>query len=278
MSGINKSMIERSHSKISISRQCELLGISRGSVYYKPKPLEDILQELLNALDEEYTKTPFYGSRKLAKQLSKRFGRDINRKCIQRLMRLLGLQAIYSRPNTSWANRAHKKYPYLLNNLHLTGINQVWSTDITYIRLKGGFVYLAAVIDWHSRKVLSWRLSNTLDSDFCIEALKEALENGKPDIFNTDQGCQFTSDAFIKVLKDNNIKISMDGKGRALDNVFVERLWRSVKYENVYLKGYETIAEAKVGLREYFEFYNNVRIHQSLGYKTPKEVHFAAAA
>lgn len=271
-------MVERGHLKISVSRQCELLGISRASVYYKPKPLDHEELELLRALDEEYTKNPFYGSRKLARVLSKRLCRSVNRKSVQRLMRILGIHAIYATPNTSRANRAHQKYPYLLNGLVLTGVNQVWSTDITYVRLKGGFAYLAAVIDWYSRRVLSWRLSNTLDSDFCIDALKEALETGTPQIFNTDQGCQFTSDGFTKVLKDKGIKISMDGKGRALDNVFVERLWRSVKYENIYLKGYETIAEAKAGLKEYFLFYNSERIHQSLDYQTPSEVHFAKAA
>ena len=185
----------------------------------------------------------------------------------------MGLQAIYPKPNTSKANAGHKKYPYLLNNLHLTGINQVWSTDITYIRLEEGFAYLVAIIDWHSRKVLSWRLSNTMDTRFCLEALRGALETGKPSIFNTDQGSQFTSNEFTGELEKNEIKISMDGKGRALDNIFVERLWRSVKYENVYLKGYRTLKEARRGLAAYFTFYNEDRIHQALGYKTPVEVH-----
>ena len=189
----------------------------------------------MNRIDEQYTETPFYGSRKIARILTKKFHTPINRKRIQRLMRKMGLQAIYPKPNTSKANAGHKKYPYLLNNLHLTGINQVWSTDITYIRLEEGFAYLVAIIDWHSRKVLSWRLSNTMDTRFCLEALRGALETGKPSIFNTDQGSQFTSNEFTGELEKNEIKISMDGKGRALDNIFVERLWRSVKYENVYL-------------------------------------------
>ncbi len=204
--------------------------------------------------------------------------RTLNRKRIQRLMRNMGIVAIYPKPNTSRVNSEHTKYPYLLNNLAITRPNQVWSTDITYIRLEGGFAYLVAIIDWYSRKVLSWRFSNTLDNGFCIEALKDALSQGSPDIFNMDQGSQFTSNIYLQVLKDKEIKISMDGKGRALDNILVERLWRSVKYENVYLKGYRTMREAKLGVGEYFEFCNRERIHQSLGYKTPEEVHYAVAA
>ncbi len=197
----------------------------------------------------------------------------VNRKRVQRLMRLMGLEAIYQKPQTSLANPEHKKYPYLLRGMSIDKPNQVWSTDITYIRLEKGFVYLSAVIDWHSRYVLSWRLSNTLDSVFCVEALEEALDKGKPNIFNTDQGVQFTSRDFISVLQAADIKISMDGKGRAIDNVFVERLWRSLKYECVYLREFESVRALHQGLLEYFEFYNNERLHQSLGYAVPASVH-----
>lgn len=273
-----RKMIEPKNKNISISRQCALLDVNRSSVYYQAKPKAKADIELLHALDEEYTRTPFYGSRRMCRVLAARAGRAINRKCVQRLMRILGIEAIYPRENTSLANAAHKKYPYLLRGFTASAVNQVWSTDITYVRLESGFVYLVAVIDWFSRRVLSWRLSNTLDSDFCIRALQDALRTGKPTIFNTDQGCQFTSDGFINVLKSNDIRISMDGKGRALDNIFVERLWRTVKYEDIYIKGYSTMSEVRVGLQQYFEFYNKTRIHQSLDYKTPEEVHFAKAA
>ncbi len=203
-------------------------------------------------------------------------GCPVNRKRVQRLMRLMGLEAIYQKPQTSQSNPEHKKYPYLLRGLSIDKPNQVWSTDITYIRLERGFVYLSAIIDWHSRYVLSWRLSNTLDSVFCVEALKDALSKGKPEIFNTDQGVQFTSLDFISVLKADEIKISMDGKGRALDNIFIERLWRSLKYEFVYLHEFETIRELYQGLFEYFEFYNNARLHQALGYAVPASVHIGS--
>jgi putative transposase len=229
----------------------------------------------MDAIDEQYTKTPFYGTRRMAVEMSKKFERPINRKKIRRLMKKLGLSAIYPKPNLSKGNKQHKKYPYLLKNLVLTSSNQAWSTDITYVRLKDGFAYLMAVIDWYSRKVIAWGISNTMDTDFCVSILKESLNHGKPSIFNTDQGSQFTSEKFTGVLEVNEIKISMDGKGRALDNVFVERLWRSVKYENIYLKGYENLREAKAGLTEYFEFYNTERPHQSLGYKYPEDVHMA---
>ena len=234
--------------------------------------------DLMKKIDEQYTKTPFYGSRKMAKAIGKELGRQVNRKRVQRLMRLMGLAAIYPKPNTSKAKPGDKKYPYLLRNLVLTGPNQVWSTDITYVRLEHGFAYLIAVIDWYSRKVISWRLSNTMEASACANVLVDALKHGKPDIFNTDQGSQFTSELFIKVLDDAKIKISMDGRGRALDNVFVERLWRSVKYENIYLKGYKSVQEARFGLEEYFRFYNTERMHESLGYKTPEEIHNAGAA
>jgi len=227
-------------------------------------------------IDAEYTRHPFYGSRKLTVYLCG-IGHQVNRKRIQRLMGILGLVGMAPGPNTSRPSPQHVVYPYLLRGVAVTRPNQVWSTDITYIRLARGFVYLAAVIDWYSRKVLSWRLSNTLDSGFCVDCLEQALQTyGIPEIFNTDQGCQFTSEAFTSVLKAHCISISMDGRGRALDNIFVERLWRSVKHEDVYLKGYTTVPELQLGLTEYFLFYNRERTHQSLDYKTPDVIYRTA--
>lgn len=228
-------------------------------------------------IDETYTDFPYFGSRKMARYLSRKTGVRINRKRIQRLMREMGIMAIYAKPRTSIPDPGHKIYPYLLRGLKVTRPNQVWSTDITYVRLSHGFVYLVAIIDWFSRKVLSWRLSNTMDTRFCREALEEALAKGKPEIFNTDQGSQFTSEEFTEVLKGEGISISMDGRGRALDNIFVERLWRSVKYEDIYPKGYRTMQEAWRGLTEYFKRYNTERPHESLDYRTPAEVHELAA-
>lgn len=253
---------------VSVRRQCELLSLNRSSFYYEPEPVSAEDQAVMNQIDEIYTKCPFYGARKISREL-KRLGSFVGRKRTGRLMRLMGLEAVFPKRNTSKPHPGHPVYPYLLRGVTVNRTNQVWSMDITYIRLKQGFVYLAAVIDWKSRYVLSWKISNTLTTDFCVEALKEALTYGTPEIFNTDQGCQFTSEEFVKVLKDRKIQISMDGRGRALDNIFVERLWRSVKYENAYLKGYETIPDAEAGLREYFDFYNLQRHHQSLAYKTP---------
>lgn len=262
-------MIQQEESSpVSVRRQCELLSLNRSSFYYEPEPINPEDQAVMNQIDEIYTKCPFYGARKISREL-KRLGFFVGRKRTGRLMRLMGLEAVFPKRNTSKPHPGHPVYPYLLRGITINRTNQVWSMDITYIRLKQGFVYLAAVIDWKSRYVLSWKISNTLTTDFCVEALKEALTYGTPEIFNTDQGCQFTSEEFVKVLKDRKIQISMDGRGRALDNIFVERLWRSVKYENVYLKGYETIPDAEVGLREYFDFYNLQRHHQSLAYKTP---------
>ncbi len=227
---------------------------------------------LMRAIDEIYTEYPFYGSRRIIVELKRKsFG--INRKRVQRLMRVMGLEAIYPKPKTTYRNKKHKVYPYLLRGILIDRPNQVWSTDITYIPLQEGFMYLTAVIDWFSRYVISWRLSNTLDSDFCVEALQDALNTGTPDIFNTDQGVQFTSYDFTNCLKSAGIKISMDGKGRALDNIFVERLWRSVKYENVYLKDYRNGADLHYGMEDYFSFYNMKRPHQSLEYKVPAEIH-----
>ena len=231
---------------------------------------------LLTLIDAEYTRHPFYGSRKMVVHLGK-MGHRVNRKRVRRLMGILGLAGMAPGPNTSQPHPRHKIYPYLLRGVKVTRPNQVWSTDITYIRLARGFVYLTAVIDWYSRKVLAWRLSNTLDSGFCVECLEQALQAyGLPEIFNTDQGCQFTSDAFTGVLKLHDIAISMDGRGRALDNIFVERLWRSVKHEDVYLKGYVNLPELQLGLTEYFEFYNTERFHQSLSYLTPDQVYQTA--
>ena len=258
-----------------VVRQCELTGVSRATVYAQraPRPASEQDLELLRLIDEQYTRRPFYGSRKMVSYLKVQ-GHLVNRKRVQRLMRILGLAGMAPGPNTSRPQPQHKVYPYLLRGVVVERPNQVWSTDITYIRLTHGFVYLVAVIDWYSRHVLSWRISNTLDTAFCVDCLEEALQRyGNPEIFNTDQGCQFTSESFTGVLKARGIAISMDGRGRALDNIFVERLWRSVKYEDVYLKGYTNPMELMIGLTEYFVFYNDERPHQSLGNRTPAEVY-----
>lgn len=264
---------------LAVTRQCELAGVARSTVYVPPLVAapDDLELLLLTLIDAEYTRNPFYGSRKMVIHLGKQ-GHLVNRKRVQRLMGILGLAGMAPGPHTSQPHPQHKVYPYLLRGVHVTRPNQVWSTDITYIRLARGFVYLVAVIDWYSRKVLAWRLSNTLDSGFCVDCLEQALQAyGTPEIFNTDQGSQFTSDAFTGVLKSHDISISMDGRGRALDNIFVERLWRSVKHENVYLKGYVNMPELLLGLTEYFEFYNTERFHQSLSYCTPNQVYQTAS-
>ena len=262
-------MIDRKSHELSVRRQCELLRVSRSGLYYEPEPTNPDELALMRHIDELHLKYPFYGSRKLADAL-RREGQDVNRKRIQRLMRVMGLEAMAPKPKTSEPHPEHVVYPYLLRGLAIGRVNQVWATDITYIPMKAGFVYLVAIMDWYSRRVLSWRLSNTLDSSFCVEALEEALDRfGKPEIFNTDQGAQFTAEAFTKPLRDRGIAISMDGKGRCLDNVFVERLWRSLKYEEVYLHGYDDVAQARAGIRRYFGFYNDERSHQALGYQTP---------
>lgn len=254
---------------LSVRQQCEILFMNRSSFYYEPVPVSAEDKVIMDLIDEIYTACPFYGARKISRKL-KELGIPIGRKRTASLMHLMGLCAVFPKRNLSKPHPDHPVYPYLLRGVEITRSNQVWSMDITYIKLKRGFVYLAAVIDWKSRYVLSFRLSNTLTPDFCAEALNEALQYGTPEIFNTDQGSQFTSEEFIAALKKHpSIQISMDGRGRAIDNIFVERLWRSVKYENVYLKGYETIPQAETGLKEYFEFYNTERHHQSLNYKTP---------
>jgi putative transposase len=264
-----RALIEREECEdLSVRDQCGILELNRSSLYYEPVPASAEDKVVMDLIDEIYTDKPFYGARKISLKL-KELGVPVGRYRAGSLMRLMGLEAVFPRKNTSKPHPDHPVYPYLLRGVEITHSDQVWSMDITYIKLKKGFVYLAAVIDWRSRYVLSFRLSNTLTPDFCVEALEEALEYGTPEIFNTDQGSQFTSDEFISVLKKNGIQISMDGRGRAADNIFVERLWRSVKYENVYLKGYETIPDAEEGLKEYFNFYNTERHHQSLGYKTP---------
>jgi putative transposase len=264
---------------LAFVRQCELAGVARSTGYipYVIAVPDELELLLLSLIDAEYTRHPFYGSRKMVVHLATK-GHHVNRKRVQRLMGILGLAGIAPGPNTSRPHPQHKIYPYLLRGVNVIRPNQVWSTDITYIRLAGGFAYLVAVIDWYSRKVLAWRLSNTLDSGFCVDCLEQSLRVfGTPEIFNTDQGCQFTSDAFTGVLTGHGIAISMDGRGRALDNIFVERLWRSVKYEDVYLKGYVTMPELQMGLTEYFEFYNNERPHQSLGDSTPDRIYHTAS-
>jgi putative transposase len=253
------------------------LGLSRSTLYYKPRDDDDGDLLLKRMIDELYTKVPFYGSRKVAAWFELK-GYDVGRKRIQRLMREMGIEAIYSKPRTTVANPGHKIYPYLLRNVPVTRPNQVWSADITYVPIQGGFVYLVAVIDWFSRYVVSWSVSNTMDVGFCMTALEDALAQGRPDIFNTDQGSQFTSQVFTGRLIESEVQISMDGRGRAFDNIFVERLWRSVKYEDVYLKGYATVPEAIRGLRAYFGFYNDERLHQALEYRTPRDVHYGKAA
>lgn len=267
--------IEWDHPELSLRRQMELLSISPGAIYYKPVPMNAYSLDLMDMIDRQYLETPFYGSRRMAAFLSN-MGHPCNRKRVQRLMRIMGIEAIYPKQNLSRPSVGHKIYPYLLRDLEIIRPNQVWSTDITYVRIKGGFVYLVAIIDWFSRYVLSWKISNSLDTLFCIEALEEAFKYGSPEIFNMDQGCQFTSENYVKNLLDKSIKVSMDGKGRALDNIFVERLWRSVKYEEIYLKDYRsyTFKNAYEFIGKYFNFYNLKRLHQSLEYKTPYVVHF----
>lgn len=258
-------MIDPDQPSLSVRRQCELLAISRSGLYYEPVPTSPDELALMRRLDELHLKYPFYGSRKLSLELRNE-GRDANRKRVQRLMRVMGLEAMAPKPKTSEPHPEHAVYPYLLRGLRISRVNQVWATDITYIPMKAGFVYLVAIMDWYSRRVLSWRISTTLDSSFCIEALERF---GKPEIFNTDQGAQFTADAFTKLLRDRGVAISMDGKGRCLDNVFVERLWRSLKYEEVYLHAYDSVANARAGIGRYLAFYNDKRSHQALGYQTP---------
>lgn len=264
--------IEKDNPDIPVIRQCQLCGLARSGYYYSPRIESRYNLYLMGLIDREFTKHPFYGYRKMTEYLRK-LGHRVNGKRIRRLMGLMGLEAVFPGRKTTITNKAHRKYPYLLRGLVIERPDQVWSMDITYIRVQGGFIYLTAVIDWYSRYVLAWEVSNTLDSGFCLEAVKKALETGKPEIMNTDQGVQYTSNDFTGFLEAQGIRISMDGKGRALDNVFVERLWRSLKYEETYLKNYETVRDAEKGIGEYFRFYNGERLHQSLGYQTPADIY-----
>lgn len=269
-----KQMVDPRQSRISVANQCRLLSISRSSFYYRSRPVRATDLELMRLIDEQYLKTPTWGSRSMGNHLH-RLGYKINRKRIQRLMRLMGLEAIYPKPRTSRPHPEHKVYPYLLRGLDINRPNQVWATDITYIPMNRGFMYLVAVMDWHSRKVLSWRISNTLEADFCVEALSEAIRRyGVPEIFNTDQGAQFTSEAFTKKLKENDIAISMDGRGRCQDNIFIERLWWTLKHHYVYLHSFANGVELREGFRYWFDFYNKERFHQSLDNLTPDEVYY----
>jgi putative transposase len=266
-------LIELNHPDLSLRRQCELLDLNRASFYYQPAKMSALNLELMQLIDQQYTRTPFYGWPRMTAYL-RRLGHVVNPKRVRRLMQRMGLQAIYPKPRTSVPAPDHKIYPYLLRGLVISRQNQVWSADITYVPLPKGFMYLVAIIDWFSRYVLAWQLSNTLDSYFCLQALQQAFQHGQPEIFNTDQGAQFTSRAFTDRLNAAHIRISMDGRGRALDNIFVERLWRTVKYEDIYLQQYATVPALVTGLTRYFTFYNNERLHQSLDYRTPAEVHF----
>ena len=260
--------MERDHAEISVRRQCELLGISRAGLYYQPVGESEETLQLMRLLDEQYTRAPFYGSRKMTEWLRSK-GFAVNRKRVSRLLTTMGIEAVYPKPKLSQPGEGHKIYPYLLSGVKVSRVNQVWSTDITYIRMAQGFVYLVAVMDWFSRYVLSWSLSLTLELGFCIEALQQALRRGRPEVFNSDQGAQFTSEQFTGELRAREIAISMDGRGRCMDNIFIERLWRSLKYEEVYLKDYASVTEARTGIERYLRFYNQERLHQSLDYRTP---------
>ena len=266
-----RAVVDRQHPSLSVVRQCKLLDISRSSLYYKSIGVSHDDLTLMKLIDRQYLVTPFYGARKIAAWLKSQ-GRRVNRKRVRRLMCVMGLKAIYRRPRTSKPAAGHKIYPYLLSGLKITRPNQVWAADITYIPMARGFLYLVTIIDWYSRYVLSWRLSNTLEAGFCVEALEEALQKGKPEIFNTDQGAQLTSEAFTGLLEQHGVRISMDGKGSYNDNLFIERLWRTVKYEEVYLKAYRDGGDARARIGKYFRFYNTERPHQALGYRTPAEV------
>jgi len=269
-----KQVIEAERREPSISRQCQLLDLSRSSFYYEPQPIDPEDLELMRLIDEQYLKTPVFGSRSMVRHFWRQ-GRKVNRKRIQRLMRLMGIEAIYPKPHISRPHPEHRIYPYLLRELPIDHANQVWAADITYVGMSRGYMYLVAIIDWHSRKVLSWRLSNTLESDFCVEALQEALSRyGRPDIFNTDQGSQFTSTAFTQVLKDHGIAISMDGRGRCQDNIFIERLWWTIKHHYLYLHSFLSGSELHQGLSGWIRFYNEERGHSSLDDRTPDEVYY----
>ncbi len=266
------ALIDRDDPTVPIARQCRLLKVARSTVYHQSCPVGDDDLAVMRELDEQYLETPFYGTRRMVEALRER-GLTVNRKRVRRLMRLMGLETVYQKPNTSRRHPDHKVYPYLLRGLVIDRPNQVWCADITYIRMAKGFVYLVAVMDWFSRRVLAWRVSIGMDTNFCVEALREAIDRyGRPEIFNTDQGVQFTSAAFTEVLAGEDIRISMDGKGRFLDNIFIERLWRSLKYEEVFIKSYGSVAEARAGIGSWLVFYNDRRFHQALDYRTPRAV------
>jgi putative transposase len=265
-------LVEREHPEISVRRQCELLGVNRSGLYYQPVGESEANLGLMRLIDQEYTRHPFYGSRRMTGWLCGQ-GHEVNRKRVRRLMEVMSIEAIYPKPRLSQPGAGHKIYPYLLRDVEVTRVNQVWSTDITYIRMAGGFVYLVAVMDWFSRYVLSWAVSLTMELDFCVEALQQALRRGRPEVFNSDQGSQFTSETFTGELAQRGITISMDGRGRCFDNIFIERLWRSLKYEEVYLREYASVPEARTGIGNWFKFYNQERRHQRLGDRTPAELY-----
>jgi putative transposase len=268
-----RAVIEPAHPQISLSRQCELIGLNRSSWYYEAARETPEHEVLMRLIDQQFTQTPFYGVRRMTAWL-KQAGHPVNHKRVRRLMKQMGLVAVYPKPKLSLPGDNPRRYPYLLKDYAITAPNQVWSTDITYIRLSQGFIYLVAIMDWFSRYVLAWQISNTMDVQFCLDALEQALERGQPLIFNSDQGAQFTSLVFTQRLEQAGIQVSHDGKGRAYDNIFVERLWRTVKYEEVYLKSYNSVTEAIQNLDLYFQFYNQERLHQSLNYHPPAMIHF----
>ena len=275
---MRKALVEAEHPELSIVRQCELLRISRSSLYYQPVGPSAEELRLLRLLDEQALKTPFYGSRRMVAYLAQQ-GYQVNRKRVQRLMRQLGLHTVYPKPKLSKPHPEHKVYPYLLRGVEIATINQVWSTDITYLPVLKGHFYLVAVMDWFSRKVLSWQVSNSMDTVFCVDALEEALQRyQKPTIFNSDQGAQFTANAFTQTLEQADIQISMDGRGRCYDNIFIERLWRSIKYELIYLKAFDDGQHLSQEVSAWFHFYNRQRFHQSLNYRTPDEIYFEACS
>jgi putative transposase len=267
-----RPLIEAGRPDLSVRRQCELLGLSRSSLYYEPAGETDENLRLMRLIDAEYKAHPFYGSRRMTAWLGRQ-GEEVNRKRVQRLLRVMGLEAIHPKPRLRVAGRGHRIYPYLLRGMAFERSDQVWSADITYVPMRSGFMYLAATMDWYSRVVIAWRLSNTLDGGFCMEMLEEALGRGRPEVFNTDQGVQFTASSWTSRVESAGTAVSMDGRGRCLDNVFVERLWRAVKYEDVYLRGYEGVPQLEQGLVRYFRFYNEERPHQSLAYRTPWEAY-----
>jgi putative transposase len=269
-----RALVEPGHVELSVRRQCELLGLPRANYYYEPAPQTEENLRLMGLIDRQYLDTPCYGSRRMTAWL-RRQGEAVNRKRVQRLMQVMGIEAIYPKPKLSVPGANHKVYPYLLRGVPIERADQVWSSDITYVGLPTGFMYLCCVIDWYSRYVLAWELSNTLDGDFCLACLEAALRKGSPEVFNTDQGCQFTAWAFVERVQGSGAQMSMDGKGRCLDNVFVERLWRTVKHEYLYLHRHESVPRLRAGLSGFFPFYNEERLHQSLDYLTPAEVYRA---